>query len=78
MTTRISPKCLNGYDIICAGHGRIERNEEGVRQNIPEPFLSNCSESEGLCWWVRPIGFSFSLTLQVSTLNRFWKGGSSE
>lgn len=74
MTHRISPKCLNGYDIICTGHGRIERNSEGARLNIPEPFLSNCSESEGLCWWVRPIGFSFSLTLQASSLQKFWRG----
>lgn len=78
MTTRISPKCINGYDIICTGCGRIERNAEGVRMNIPEPFLSKCSESDGLCWWVRPIGFSFSLTLQVGKLKGFWKENSSD
>lgn len=69
----ISPKCLNGYRIDCKGAGRIERSEEGERMNVPEPFIGNCCQSEGLCWWLRPIGFSFSFTLPVASLRRFWR-----
>ena len=72
MARRISPKCLHGYDIICNGAGRIERNDEGAKNGIPEPVLSACAETDGLCWWVRPIGWSFSMTLKVANLKRFW------
>ncbi|MAH29356.1 MAG: hypothetical protein CL959_01570 [Euryarchaeota archaeon] len=74
MTQRISPKCLKGYDIICNGAGRIERNELGKKYGVPEPLLSTCTETDGLCWWVRPLGFSFSMTLKVSRLKNFWQG----
>jgi|TARA_B100000035_G_C20696264_1_gene420620 hypothetical protein len=73
MCDRISPKCLPGYDIICHGAGQVERNAEGIKNNIPEPLLTTCAQSEGLCWWVRPIGFSFSMTLKVDKLKNFWK-----
>lgn len=73
MARRISPKCLNGYDIICSGAGRIERNPQGEKQGIPEPIIGSCIESEGLCWWLRPIGFAFSLTLPLARLSGFWK-----
>jgi hypothetical protein len=78
MTRRISPKCLAGYDIICTDLGRLERNEQGRRADIPEPILTTCVESDGLCWWVRPIGFSFSLTLKVSKVQNFWAGEKFE
>ena len=78
MTQRISPKCLQGYDIICTSLGRIERNELGRKSNIPEPILTTCVESDGLCWWVRPIGFSFSLTLKVSNVKNFWRSENLE
>lgn len=77
MTKRISPKCLQGYDVICTGAGRIERNELGIKNGIPEPVLSTCAETDGLCWWVRPIGFSFSMTLKVANMKRFWQGGEA-
>lgn len=78
MAQRISPKCLQGYDIICTNLGRIERNEEGRKNNIPEPILTTCAQSDGLCWWVKPVGFSFSLTLKVSSVKNFWTGGPIE
>lgn len=72
---RISPKCLEGYDIVCVGAGTIERNEKGRKNNIPEPVLSNCVKADGLCWWVKPIGFSYSMTLSVTKLKNFWREG---
>ena len=74
MTQRISPSYLQGYDVICTDMGRIERNELGRKNNIPDPILTKCARSDGLCWWVKPIGFSFSITLKVTSVSNFWKG----
>lgn len=68
----IEPKCLEGYKIF-VGTGRIERTEEGARMGVPEPFAENCCQSEGLCWWLSPIGFSFSLTIPVKGVRNFWE-----
>ena len=68
----ISPKCLKGYRIDCRGAGRIELNEEGERRGCPEPIVGNCSQSDGLCWWLRPVGFAFTITLPIANLKRFW------
>ena len=68
----IEPKCLRGYKIL-TGAGRIERNDEGVRMNIPEPIVENCCQTEGLCWWLRPVGFSFSITIPVVNVKNFWR-----
>jgi hypothetical protein len=72
MHRRISPSCLNGYDVICCGVGQMERNAAGRQGGIPEPVLSHCIASKGLCWWIQPIGFSFSITLPVDQLSAFW------
>lgn len=72
--SRIHPKCINGYAIDCKGAGRLERTPEGERLGIPEPIVGNCCHSEGLCWWLQPIGFSFSLTLPVANIRKFWRG----
>ena len=68
----IEPKCLKGYK-IARGCGRIERTPEGEKQGIPEPIIDTCCQTEGLCWWLRPIGFSFSLTLPIASIKNFWK-----
>ena len=75
MTQQVSPKCLQGYDIICTGAGRVVRNEWGIKNGVPEPILSKCAETDGLCWWLRPVGFSFSLTLKVANMKGFWQSG---
>lgn len=72
MKSRINPKCLNGYSIDCRGVGRIERTEEGERLGCPEPIVGNCIQSDGLCWWLRPVGFGFSITLPVINIRKFW------
>jgi hypothetical protein len=50
----------------------MERNAAGRQGGIPEPVLSHCIASKGLCWWIQPIGFSFSITLPVDQLSAFW------
>lgn len=67
------PRSLNGYRIDCRGVGRIERTEEGVKQGIPEPLIGKCCQSEGLCWWLRPLNFSFFITLPVGNIKNFWQ-----
>ena len=69
----ITPKCLNGYKVDGRNAGRIERTEEGERQGCPEPIIGSCIQSEGLCWWLRPIGFTFSITLPVLNIKNFWR-----
>lgn len=78
MAQRISPKCIKGYDIICTNLGRIERNELGHEHGVPDPILTPCVQSDGLCWWLKPVGFSFSITLKVSNIKAFWQGGNIE
>ena len=68
----IEPKCLSGYKIYL-GTGRIEVTDEGARMGVPEPIVENCCQSEGLCWWLRPVGFSFSITLPVKKVRNFWQ-----
>ena len=68
----ITPKCLNGYKVDARGVGRVERTQEGERHGCPEPIVHNCIESEGLCWWLRPIGFAFTMTLPVANIRKFW------
>lgn len=72
----IYPKCLSGYRVACQGVGRIERTAEGEKQGCPEPIVGNCIQSEGLCWWVGPIGFGYSMTLPVTNIKKFWQEGS--
>ena len=70
---RIFPKCLDGYSIDCYGAGRVQVTADGEKQGCPEPIIGNCVQSEGLCWWLRPIGFAFSITLPAANIKRFWK-----
>ncbi len=68
----IAPKCLRGYLIDPRGAGRFVRSPEGERYNVPEPIIGYCMESEGLCWWLRPVGWYYSITLPVSKIKRFF------
>lgn len=72
MKRRIQPSCLKGYQIDPSGVGRIELTDEGEKYGCPDPIIGNCIESEGLCWWVKPLGYSYTLTLPVTKLKKFW------
>ena len=72
MKRTVEPSCIKGYRIVVNGAGKLELTDEGEKYGCPDPFIANCINSEGLCWWLKPIGFAFTITLPVTSLRKFY------
>lgn len=69
----IEPKELPGYRISRA---TIQLTDFGRKHGAHEPQLGRCECGE-LAYWVRPVGFRYSLRLRIEGL-RGWFSGKSD
>lgn len=70
----IEPKELPGYAV---SRDAIKLSEEGAKHGALEPHLGR-TENGDLAYWVKPIGFSFSLRLRIEGLRGFFRGPHQE
>lgn len=70
----IEPNELPGYRV---SRDCIALTDEGKGHGALEPHLGRC-ENGDLAYWVRPIGFSFSLRLRIEGLRGFFRDAHKE
>ena len=70
----IEPPQLPGYRVSRSG---IQVTDYGLKHGALEPQLGRARDG-ALAYWVRPIGFSFSVFIKIEGLKRFFCGHAPE
>lgn len=70
----IEPRQLPGYRI---SRSSIQVTEDGLAHGALEPSLGRTRDGS-LAYWIKPIGFSFSLFIKLEGLRRFFRGDSAQ